>query len=316
MINIEFYFTINNIMSSSSNAKSLNKVAANAYNSVNNAVNSGLGSLGLASANAGAANAGSVFAANTANAGGSFGSPLTWFVGFLLLFLVLFAFYYEPFMNSVQNWTTSIQQYFNPNTPPAPTSDTKNTNETAPTEPPMPPQDASSDPPSGFDAVVEKVISPAKEVFSVSSNTFSYYDAAPLCKALGAELATYDQVKSAWQKGADWCNYGWVKGQMAVYPTQQDTYDTLQQGPAEQRGACGKPGLNGGYFDNPELKYGVTCIGPKPSQSSHDATSITSGATRPLTSQGLAFENKVQQFKEQAESLGILPFNSGKWLSS
>ena len=303
-------------MSSSSNAKSLNKVAANAYNSVNNAVNSGLGSLGLASANAGAANAGSVFAANTANAGGSFGSPLTWFVGFLLLFLVLFAFYYEPFMNSVQNWTTSIQQYFNPNTPPAPTSDTKNTNETAPTEPPMPPQDASSDPPSGFDAVVEKVISPAKEVFSVSSNTFSYYDAAPLCKALGAELATYDQVKSAWQKGADWCNYGWVKGQMAVYPTQQDTYDTLQQGPAEQRGACGKPGLNGGYFDNPELKYGVTCIGPKPSQSSHDATSITSGATRPLTSQGLAFENKVQQFKEQAESLGILPFNSGKWLSS
>ena len=300
----------------SSNAKSLNKVAANAYNSVNNAVNSGLGSLGLASANTGAANAGSVFAANTANAGGSFGSPLTWFVGFLLLFLVLFAFYYEPFMNSVQNWTTSIQQYFNPNTPPAPTSDTKNTNETAPTEPPMPPQDASSDPPSGFDAVVEKVISPAKEVFSVSSNTFSYYDAAPLCKALGAELATYDQVKSAWQKGADWCNYGWVKGQMAVYPTQQDTYDTLQQGPAEQRGACGKPGLNGGYFDNPELKYGVTCIGPKPSQSSHDATSITSGATRPLTSQGLAFENKVQQFKEQAESLGILPFNSGKWLSS
>jgi hypothetical protein len=103
---------------------------------------------------------------------------------------------------------------------------------------------------------------------------------------------------------------------MAVYPTQQDTYDTLQQGPAEQRGACGKPGLNGGYFDNPELKYGVTCIGPKPSQSNHDATSITSGATRPLTSQGLAFENKVQQFKEQAESLSILPFNSGKWLSS
>ena len=302
----------------SSNAKSLNKAATSAYNSVNNAVNSGLGSLGLAPA----ANAGSSIAANVANAGnagnagGSFGTPLTWFVGFLLLFLVLFAFYYEPFMNSVQNWTESIQQYFNPNTPPAPTSDVKNNNNTAPTAPPMPPQDASSVPPSGFDAVVEKVVSPAKEVFSVSSNTFSYYDAAPLCKALGAELATYDQVKSAWQKGADWCNYGWVKGQMAVYPTQQETYDKLQQGPAEQRGACGKPGLNGGYFDNPELKYGVTCIGPKPSQSAHDATAITSGATRPLTSQGLKFENKVMQFKEQADTMGILPFNTGKWLSS
>jgi hypothetical protein len=302
----------------SSNAKSLNKAATSAYNSVNNAVNSGLGSLGLAPA----ANAGSAIAANVAiagnagNAGGSFGTPLTWFVGFLLLFLVLFAFYYEPFMNSIQNWTESIQQYFNPNAPPAPTSDVKNNNNTAPTVPPMPPQDASSVPPSGLDAVVEKVVSPAKEVFSVSSNTFSYYDAAPLCKALGAELATYDQVKSAWQKGADWCNYGWVKGQMAVYPTQQETYDKLQQGPADQRGACGKPGLNGGYFDNPELKYGVTCIGPKPSQSAHDATAITSGATRPLTSQGLKFENKVMQFKEQADTMGILPFNTGKWLSS
>jgi Extracellular link domain len=299
----------------SSNAKSLNKAATSAYNSVNNAVNSGLGSLGLAPA----ANVGSAIAANAANAGnagGSFGSPLTWFVGFLLLFLVLFAFFYQPFMNSVQNWTESIQQYFNPNAPPAPTSDIKHNNDTAPSSPPMPPQDASSIPPSGFDAVVEKVIPPAKEVFSVSSNNFSYYDAAPLCKALGAELATYDQVKAAWQKGADWCNYGWVKGQMAVYPTQQDTYDKLQQGPADERGACGKPGINGGYFDNPELKYGVTCIGPKPSQSAHDATTITSGATRPLTSQGLKFENKVQQFKEHADTMGILPFNGGKWTGS
>ena len=309
----------------SSNTKALNKAATNAYNSVNQAVNSGLGSLGLGSATNKAANAtGSLLnlglnsaAANTgSNSAGSFGSPLTWFIGFFLLFLVLFAFYYEPFMTSLQNWTTSIRQYFNLNAPPAPTSDEKETAESSPTSPPMPPQDAHSSSSSGVDAIVENVVSPAKEVFSVSQNTFSYYDAAPLCKALGAELATYDQVKAAWQKGADWCNYGWVKGQMAVYPTQQDTYDTLQLGPGDQKGACGMPGLNGGYFDNPELKYGVTCIGPKPSQTSHDATSVTSGSTRPLTSQGLAFESKVQQFKEEASTLGILPFNSGKWTGS
>ena len=34
--------------------------------------------------------------------------------------------------------------------------------------------------------------------------------------AFDAELASYDQVKDAWQKGADWCNYGWVKGQAAA----------------------------------------------------------------------------------------------------
>ena len=62
--------------------------------------------------------------------------------------------------------------------------------------------------------------------------------------AFGAELATYDQVRDAWKSGADWCNYGWVKGQAAVYPTQQETYDKLQTGAEDQRMACGMPGVN------------------------------------------------------------------------
>jgi hypothetical protein len=134
-----------------------------------------------------------------------------------------------------------------------------------------------------------------------------------LCKALGAELATYDQVKQAWQQGADWCNYGWVKGQMAVYPTQKSTYEELQEGPEDQKGVCGKPGLNGGFFDNPELKFGVTCVGKKPSQSQHDANAIAAGSTRPLTASGIEFEKKVMRFKEGSESLGILPFNKDHW---
>jgi archaellum component FlaG (FlaF/FlaG flagellin family) len=51
-----------------------------------------------------------------------------------------------------------------------------------------------------------------KEVFNIADNKYTYSDAEPLCKAFGAELATYDQVKEAWNNGADWCNYGWVKG--------------------------------------------------------------------------------------------------------
>jgi hypothetical protein len=164
-----------------------------------------------------------------------------------------------------------------------------------------------------MEAIVEKVLPPAKDVFTVSKNDYSYYDAAPLCKALGAELATYDEVKEAWQKGADWCNYGWVKGQMAVYPKQKSTYEELQQGPADQRAVCGKPGVNGGYFDNPELKFGVTCSGKKPSQTNHDATALVS--TRPLTASGIEFEKKVQLFKEESETLGVLPFNKSRWTS-
>jgi hypothetical protein len=248
---------------------------------------------------------------NATNSKSGFSTPLMIFVGLVVLFLVIFAYFYEPFMDSLQNWTDSINMYFTgrggPPTPPA------EAEPSIPTKTPTTPEEDASTPATGASAIVERILPPAKNVFTVSKNNYTYYDAAPLCKALGAELATYEQVKDAWQGGADWCNYGWVKGQMAVYPTQKGTYEELQQGPAEQRGACGKPGLNGGYFDNPELKFGVTCVGKKPRQSQHDANAITSGATRPLTASGLEFENKVLQFKEESENIGILPFNKERW---
>ncbi len=128
---------------------------------------------------------------------------------------------------------------------------------------------------------------------------------------MGAELATYEQVKEAWNQGADWCNYGWVKGQMAVYPTSDETYSKLQGGPEEQRMACGKPGVNGGYFDNPEMKFGVTCYGKKPPQSAHDAKEMNKNA--PLSPDALAFDKKVNAYKSEAASIGVLPFNSDRW---
>ena len=122
-------------------------------------------------------------------------------------------------------------------------------------------------PPSGVQTLVKDIESivdkqlpqqKKKEVFNIKENRYKYEDAEPLCNALGAELATYEQVKEAYERGADWCNYGWVKGQRAVYPTQPGTYEKMQKGPKEQRQACGKPGINGGYFDNPDLRFGVT----------------------------------------------------------
>ncbi len=150
-----------------------------------------------------------------------------------------------------------------------------------------------------------------KEVFNVSTNKFTYYDAAPMCKALGAELATYEQVKDAFSKGADWCNYGWVQGQMAVYPTQKDSYEKLQLGPEEQRMTCGTVGVNGGFFDNPEMRFGVNCYGDKPAKSQHDAAEMSKGA--PISPDALAFDKKVNQYKSEADTIGVNPFNSSKW---
>ena len=276
-------------------------ILQNARNTTVNAMNSGVGAIKNATLrmNSGV----------TSVSSGLHTGALMWFVGFLVLFLMLLAMYYYQFMNSLQNWIDSLNIWFTGNGSPNERSDPTPVLQTSTTD------EDNTKRPTGVDAIVEKMLPPAKDVFTVSKNEYSYYDAAPLCKALGAELATYDEVKNAWQKGADWCNYGWVKGQMAVYPTQKSTYNELQQGPTEQRGVCGKPGLNGGYFDNPELKFGVTCSGKRPSQTEHDATAVTSGATRPLTASGIEFEQKVQQFKDESDSLGVLPFNKGRWSS-
>lgn len=177
----------------------------------------------------------------------------------------------------------------------------------------VPPQDVTPAEKAATKPLVEKILPNvgAPEVFNISKNTFTYYDAEPLCRALGAELATYDQVKSAWERGADWCNYGWVKGQAAVYPTQKSTWERIQAGPEEQRDSCGVPGLNGGYFDNPELRFGVNCYGSKPSQSQHDEAKMNQGA--PLSPGALELQKKINKFRTEAASVGVMPFNSEKW---
>ena len=145
------------------------------------------------------------------------------------------------------------------------------------------------------------------EVFNVSRNLYTFGDAEPLCRAFGAELATYDQVKSAYEAGADWCNYGWIKGQLAVYPTQKSTYDKLQHGPENERMACGLPGLNGGYFPNAEQRFGVNCFGKRPAESALDER--LQQEDRSAT----AYDREVNKFKAEIDSIGVNPWNAKQW---
>ena len=179
------------------------------------------------------------------------------------------------------------------------------------TPPPLVP-DVLPNAPSIDSSAISKMLPGRKEVFNVAVDKYTYTDAEPLCKAFGAELATYDQVKDAWNKGADWCNYGWVKGQSAVYPTQKGTYDKLQAGPEDQRMACGVPGVNGGYFDNPELRFGVNCYGSKPSESERDKRRE---AVKNFTPDALAYDKKVQDYKAHMDEIPVNPFKSGLWSS-
>ena len=157
----------------------------------------------------------------------------------------------------------------------------------------------------------QNMLPASKEVFNIATDKFKYSDAEPLCKAYGAELATYDQVKDAWNKGADWCNYGWVKGQAAVYPTQQSTYNKLQMGPEDQKGACGIPGVNGGYFDNPDLRFGVNCYGNKPSKTNADYRAEQQ--QNDLTPDALEYDRKVRDYKQELNEIPVSPFNTAQW---
>jgi hypothetical protein len=147
----------------------------------------------------------------------------------------------------------------------------------------------------------------SKQVFNVSRNLYRFSEAEPLCRAFGAELATYDQVKDAYKSGADWCNYGWIKGQLAVYPTQKETYDKLQQGPKEDRMSCGVPGVNGGYFPNEDQRFGVNCYGPRPAETALD------NRIKKEEKSDIAFDREVNNFKAELASIPVNAFNSKQW---
>jgi len=240
-----------------------------------------------------------------------FSLPLILGIGILIIALALIIFYRSTIESNLSDAYTYVKKYFN--------GTTTGTASGTGTPPPLaqnplqyPPQeDAPSD--SSTD-VINKLIPGRKQVFNVSANKYAYRDAEPLCKALGAELATYDQVKQAWDQGADWCNYGWVKGQSAVYPTQQSTFDELQSGSTDdERLACGQPGVNGGFFDNPDLRFGVNCYGDKPSQSSNDLRVTNEHAKPPLTADALGQKKKELAYKAQIDQIGLLPFKANSW---
>jgi hypothetical protein len=159
-----------------------------------------------------------------------------------------------------------------------------------------------------LDSDVEKALNQDQvQVFNVNRNIYRFSEAEPLCRAFGAELATYDQVKDAYKSGADWCNYGWIKGQLAVYPTQKETYDKLQKGPEKDRMSCGLPGVNGGHFPNEDQRFGVTCYGPRPVE-----TALDERLQKPENSD-IAFDREVNRFKAQRDTIAVTPWSSTQW---
>tara|TARA_B100000214_G_C23889350_1_gene591043 strand:- start:145 stop:972 length:828 start_codon:yes stop_codon:yes gene_type:complete len=150
------------------------------------------------------------------------------------------------------------------------------------------------------------------QVFHVSNNKYNFTDAKAICKAYGADLATYDQIEKAYKNGAEWCGYGWSNGQMALFPTQKTTWNNLQKIPGHEND-CGRPGINGGYIDNPNVKFGINCFGYKPKINDQEQEIMNNSNIYPKTKADIAFEKKVEYWKRKLPEILISPFNRTNW---
>jgi len=150
------------------------------------------------------------------------------------------------------------------------------------------------------------------QVFNVPGNYYGYEDAKAVCSAYGGRLAKYAEVENAYKKGGEWCNYGWSDGQMALFPTQQKTYDVLQTKKGHEND-CGRPGINGGYMANPGLKFGVNCYGKKPSIKPEEADRMRDTTPYPITMEDINFQNKVDYWKDKVNDILVAPFNYKNW---
>lgn len=151
-----------------------------------------------------------------------------------------------------------------------------------------------------------------KQVFHIPKNIYTYDDAKALCKAYGADLANYEQIEKAYNNGAEWCGYGWSDKQMALYPTQQKTYNKLQNIKGHEHN-CGRPGINGGYIANPNVRFGANCYGYKPDITTTEQLEMNNLLEIPKTQDEIKFEKKIEMYRTKLPEIMVAPFNNSTW---
>ena len=146
-----------------------------------------------------------------------------------------------------------------------------------------------------------------KQVFNIKENIYTLDDAPGVCGALGADVATINQLIDAHKVGADWCNVGWTKDGLAAFPIQYSTWKNLQDNDPGSRDICGVTGINL-VRNDPNLLYGVNCFGIKPEPKGNEKVKQVM-----LNDKQIAINAKIAQFQKNINAIGVAPFNSSSW---
>jgi len=162
---------------------------------------------------------------------------------------------------------------------------------------------------------VSTVAAVKDEVYNISNNLYTYEDAKAVCKAMGSRLASYDEVEEAYNNGAEWSTYGWSEDQHAYFPTQKETWAKLQKVKGHEHD-LGRPGVNGGYFSNPNVRFGVNCYGVKPPMTDAEKALMDSRKDQvyPKSKEDQALDAKVEFWKANRDKMLVLNgYNTKAW---
>jgi len=151
-----------------------------------------------------------------------------------------------------------------------------------------------------------------KQVYHIPNNKYTYENAKALCRAYGSRLASYNEIEDAYKDGGEWCGFGWSKDQLALYPTQKSTYNKLQKIKGHEHD-CGRPGINGGYIANKNVRFGANCFGDKPIATDYDLEVMNSTTSYPLSEKDKKLNERIDAFKHKLPAILVAPFNKTNW---
>ena len=151
-----------------------------------------------------------------------------------------------------------------------------------------------------------------KQVFNIPGNKYTFDNAKALCQAYGARLATYNEVEEAYRNGAEWCNYGWSDRQLALFPTQKDTWNYLQKIKGHEND-CGRAGINGGYIANKNVQFGANCYGYKPEITDEEQELMQTSSLYPRSMEDIKQEQRVEYWRNKIPEILVSPFNKKVW---
>lgn len=160
-----------------------------------------------------------------------------------------------------------------------------------------------------------------RELFLIY-NKYNYQEAREVCKIYKGRLATKQDLNDAFNKGANWCSWGWLEGMSVGYPVQEKYWMAIDK---SHKGFCGPTaGLNVIESVDPLKKYYVTCFGLKPKQGHKDVKlnksiqKVVTGANsllHDIAQCKKAKEVSVQKkwTQQQKQQIRILKFNPTEW---